>query len=294
MAFDKLGSLQQAKNADENVRLSLNESANSDFAKAVDGVVSGRVKGKFINMGTTPDVFKMIGLPDSAIFIKDDVIEKAIAQQLEKNILHHSHPHNITVEDLKKLPSQLNNPVAIFKSNKNSSNPNGYVVLTELIEKELGMDKPIIAALHVKQTPKGLEVINIASVYGRRKGQLQSAVEGEVLYWNITKGYPLSDSVGLQLPRRFSDLDNLSANHIKTEADLSQYQSAKNNQETQINPEIQRAQEILRKTFGKAAEHIEVTTFASPPEDVKNLITSDVEGWFNPKTGKVTLIADSI
>ena len=27
---------------------------------------------------------------------------------------------------------------------------------------------------------------------------------------------------------------------------------------------------------------------------MKNLITSDVEGWFNPKTGKVTLIADSI
>lgn len=275
-------------------RLSLNESANSDFAKAVDGVVSGRVKGKFINMGTTPDVFKMIGLPDSAIFIKDDVIEKAIAQQLEKNILHHSHPHNITVEDLKKLPSQLNNPVAIFKSDKNSSNPNGYVVLTELIEKELGMDKPVIAALHVKQTPKGLEVINIASVHGRRKGQLQSAVEGEVLYWNRTKGYPLSDSVGLQLPRRFSDLDNLSASHTKTEADLSQYQSAKNNQQSQINPEIEQAHQILKQTFGNSAEHIDVITFSNPPEGVKHLLTSDVEGWFNPKTGKITIVADSI
>ncbi|MDU0888585.1 MAG: hypothetical protein E7A90_04920, partial [Haemophilus parainfluenzae] len=74
----------------------------------------------------------------------------------------------------------------------------------------------------------------------------------------------------------------------------SQYQAAKNNQIPQINPEIQHAQDIIRKTFGKAAEHIEVTTLANPPKDVKNLITSDVEGWFNPKTGKVTLIADSI
>ena len=87
---------------------------------------------------------------------------------------------------------------------------------------------------------------------------------------------------------------SLSVDNIKTETDLSQYQAAKNNQIPQINPEIQRAQEILRKTFGKAAEHIEVTTLANPPKDVKNLITSDVEGWFNPKTGKVTLIADSI
>lgn len=58
--------------------------------------------------------------------------------------------------------------------------------------------------------------------------------------------------------------------------------------------EIEKAQAILNQTFGKAAEHIEVATFANPPKDVRHLITSDVEGWFNPKTGKVTLIADSI
>ena len=57
---------------------------------------------------------------------------------------------------------------------------------------------------------------------------------------------------------------------------------------------VQQAQAILNQTFGKAAEHIEVATFANPPKDVRHLITSDVEGWFNPKTGKVTLIADSI
>jgi len=82
--------------------------------------------------------------------------------------------------------------------------------------------------------------------------------------------------------------------NIKTEADLSQYQSAKNNQEPSIGPEVQRVQAIINKTFGKATHHIEVTTFANPPKDVKNLITSDVEGWFNPKTGKITIVADSI
>lgn len=62
----------------------------------------------------------------------------------------------------------------------------------------------------------------------------------------------------------------------------------------QHNQEIEQAHQILKQTFGNASEHIDVITFANPPEDVKNLITSDVEGWFNPKTGKVTLIADSI
>ena len=277
----------------DDIRLSLNESANSDFAKAVDDVVSGRVKGRFINMGTTPDVFKMIGLPDSVIFMKDDVIEKALAQQLEKTVLHHSHPHNITAEDLKKLPSQLNNPVAIFKSDKKSSNPNGYVVLTELIEKELGMDKPVIAALHVKQTPKGLEVINIASVHGRRKGQLQSAVEGEVLYWNKTKGYPFSDSVGLQLPRRFSELDNLSISNIKTEADLSQYQAKQNN--TRFTVETERFKQVLSKAVGESAvKNINVIQSGAKPEGFEHLITADVEGWYDSKSNQINLVSDGI
>lgn len=76
--------------------------------------------------------------------------------------------------------------------------------------------------------------------------------------------------------------------------DNVQQSNFQSNQQSQINPEIQRAQDILRKNLGKAAEHIEVTTFANPPKDVKNLITSDVEGWFNPKTGKITIVADSI
>ena len=301
--FDKLGSLQQAKNADEAIRLSLNESANSDFAKAVDDVANGKFSSQIIEVGTTPSVLKMLGLPDANVVISGAVLKKVMLGK-----------HNVTAETLKQLPKQINDPVAVMKS---STQQNGYVVLTELMENVNGINKPVVAALHLKQTSQGIELINIASVYGRNNSQIQRGLENDLLYWNkkkgvnfldnltlqlrsplsetnSTKGYPLSDSVGLQLPRRFSDLDNLSANHIKTEADLSQYQSAKNNQETQINPEIQRAQDILRKNLGKAAEHIEVIAFANPPEDVKNLITSDVEGWFNPKTGKVTLIADSI
>ena len=301
--FDKLGSLQQAKNADEAIRLSLNESANSDFAKAVDDVANGKFSSQIIEVGTTPSVLKMLGLPDANVVISGAVLKKVMLGK-----------HNVTAETLKQLPKQINDPVAVMKS---STQQNGYVVLTELMENVNGINKPVVAALHLKQTSQGIELINIASVYGRNNSQIQRGLENDLLYWNkkkgvnfldnltlqlrsplsetnSTKGYPLSDSVGLQLPRRFSDLDNLSANHIKTEADLSQYQSAKNNQETQLNPEIQRAQDILRKNLGKAAEHIEVIAFANPPEDVKNLITSDVEGWFNPKTGKVTLIADSI
>ena len=280
MAFDKLGSLQQAKNVDEDIRLSLNESADSDFAKAVDKIASGEAVAKYINVGTTPSVLKILGLPDVRVTISGQVLNKVMRGK-----------HNVTQETLKQLPNQINNPVAVMKS---STQENGYVVLTELVEWESGKDKPVIAALHLKKTNQGLELISIASVYGRSNTQIQRGLERDLLYWNKAKGSQFLTAFGLRLPSHMQSDVNLSALNIKTEADLSQYQSAKNNQETQINPEIQRAQDILRKNLGKAAEHIEVITFANPPKDVKNLITSDVEGWFNPKTGKVTLIADTI
>ena len=282
--FDKLGSLQQAKNADDTIRLSLNESANSDFAKSVDKIANGK-RGRddrFLNMGTTPPVFKMLGLKEVKIAMRENVIDKALFK------------HSVSVDDLKQIPAQINNPIAVMRSNPSSTNPNGLVVLTELNEVVNGKEKPIIAALQLKKSGGQLEVINIASVYGRDLDTQIGNDLSRAIYWNKTKGYQFARTVGLQLPSSLTSADNLSALNIKTETDLSQYQSAKNNQETQINPEIQHAQDIIRKTFGKAAEHIEVATFANPPKDVRHLITSDVEGWFNPKTGKVTLIADSI
>lgn len=303
VAFDKLGSLQQAKNVDEDIRLSLNESADSDFAKAVDDVANGKFSSQIIDVGTTPSVLKMLGLPDANVVISGAVLKKVMLGK-----------HNVTPDTLKQLPKQINDPVAVMKS---STQQNGYVVLTELMENVNGINKPVVSALHLKQTSQGIELINIASVYGRNNSQIQRGLENDLLYWNKKKGANFLDNLTLQLRSPLSEINsikgsqflkthplqlhwdltsdaNLSMRDIKTEADLSQYQSAKNNQESTANPDIQRTQEILRQTFGKAAEHIEVTTFANPPKDVKNLITSDVEGWFNPKTGKITIVADSI
>lgn len=303
MAFDKLGSLQQAKNVDEDIRLSLNESADSDFAKAVDYVANGKFSSQIIDVGTTPSVLKMLGLPDANVVISGAVLKKIMLGK-----------HNVTPDTLKQLPKQINDPVAVMKS---STQQNGYVVLTELMENVNGINKPVVSALHLKQTSQGIELINIASVYGRNNSQIQRGLENDLLYWNKKKGanfldnltlqlrsplsetnsiksYQFARTAGLQLPSSLTSVDNLSVSNIKTEADLSQYQSAKNNQESSISPEVQRVQAIINKTFGKAAQHIEVTTFANPPKDVKNLITSDVEGWFNPKTGKITIVADSI
>ena len=139
------------------------------------------------------------------------------------------------------------------------------------------------------------------------------AVENPVLVRRLTSPVDIAQvaiNSNEQGGMRMSDLDQAQTQGNLSQASmfgevvfdkLGSLQQAKNVDEDirlslneSANSDIQRTQEILRQTFGKAAEHIEVTTFANPPKDVKNLITSDVEGWFNPKTGKITIVADSI
>lgn len=272
--FDRLGTLQQAKNTDETIRLSLNESANSDFAKAVEdvfGSTNTKVKAESIYLGTTPKALIESGLDDLPMFMNKQKLVK----------IKHEHPE-MTADLLKQIPQQINNPVAVFKNTKEGSPNNSYVVLTEL---QGTNGNPVISAIHANKTERGIEFHRIASVYGRNESSdyLTNMVKhSEVRFVDKQKARSINHTLQLLADDTLNELFDR-ASVVKTDGSVNT-----------LNPEIQYAQDIIRKTFGKAAEHIEVTTLANPPKDVKNLITSDVEGWFNPKTGKVTLIADSI
>lgn len=274
VVFDKLGSLQQAKNVDEDIRLSLNESTNSDFAKAVEdvfGSTNTKVKAESIYLGTTPKALIESGLDNLPMFMNKQKLVK----------IKHEHPE-MTADLLKQIPKQINNPVAVFKNTKEGSPNNSYVVLTEL---QGTNGNPVISAIHANKTERGLEFHRIASVYGRNESSnyLTNMVKySEVRFVDKQKARRINHTLQLLADDTLNELFNR-ASVVKTDGSVNT-----------LNPEIQRTQEILRQTFGKAAEHIEVTTFANPPKDVKNLITSDVEGWFNPKTGKITIVADSI
>ena len=263
----------------DDIRLSLNESANSDFAKAVDEVAQGHPLSQYVKVGTTPEVLKMLGLPDVRVTISGEVLHKVMQGK-----------HNVTATTLKQLPSQINNPVAVMRS---ETQPNSYVVLTELIEQVDGKNKPVIAALHLKQTKQGLELINIASVYGRSNSQIQRGLENDVLYWNKQKGSQFVIAFGLQLPSHMQSVTNLSVSNIKTEADLSQYQAKQNN--TRSTVETERFKQVLSKAVGESAvKNINVIQSGTKPEGFEHLITADVEGWFDPKSNQINLVSDGI
>ena len=208
------------------ILFSLDESPDSAFARAVDDVVGGKVSRGFVKMGTTPDVLKMLGLPDVKIRISAKTIEKVMGEYLGIAKGAHSHIHNLTPEAVKQLPGQINNPVAVFKS---STVRGGYVVLTELTEadKQTGKDKPVVAALHLKTDKGGIEVIDVASSYGRSDSQLSRAFNQDLLYLDKTKARNLNTE-RLQLPWDFTSDFELYERNIKTDSDLAQYLKAEN------------------------------------------------------------------
>lgn len=210
--FDPKGSLKGER------RYSLSTKADSDFAKAVDAIAKGGYwGGKFVRLGTTPDAFVLAGMPKNApVEIDKRVIDKVLDGK-----------HIIPAEVLKRLPEQLNNPIAILKSSPQSTNPDGFVVLTELMERNdyTNKDMPIVVSLFVKEVGNALEVVKISSVYGKDGGKASIANflnRDKVLYWDKNKGSQYLNSLGLYLPPRLNSDENLVKHNIKTNDDLSQ------------------------------------------------------------------------
>lgn len=273
----------------DDIRFSLDESPDSAFARAVDDVTGGKVPAGFISLGTTPDVWKLVGLPDGKVRISGGVIDKAMNGK-----------HSVTAEALKDLPRHLNSPIAVFKSSASSSNPDGYVVLTELVEREKGKDKPIIAALNLGRAKNGLELLDISSVYGRNNGQLTRAFNQDLLYLDKAKGRHFLTTRPLQLHWDITSDADLVKRNIKTDSDLAQYSSAKkqvsvDKAQRMARQHAENIKKRLAESIGGLADKVEVAAVSeTAPDKAQMLLSERVEGWFDGRTGKITLVAENL
>ncbi len=197
----------------------LDEAADSAFARAVDRVAAGENIAGFVRLGTTPEALQLAGLPDTGMFIAGRVIKKVMNRRLGLD-----YGHNLDAETLKRLPEQLNRPIAIVKSSPNSTNPNSYIALTGLIETDFidGTQMPVIATLALNVTKRGVELIDVTSVYGREAFKIENDLKRKVFYWDKEKGLQFKNAFRLQLPSQLRSDANLSRANIKTNEDLTQ------------------------------------------------------------------------
>ena len=260
---------------------SLDEAADSAFARAVDDVVAGKVSAGYISLGTTPEVLKLIGVPDGKVRISGGVIEKAMASYLNRNNSYDENRHAIRPEDMKQLPAHLNAPIAVFRS---ATRADSFVVLTELMERENGRDKPVIAALHLQKGKRGLNLVDIASVYGRSNGQL---VDTDLLYLNKQKGRQFLTTHPLQLHWDITSDADLSARNIKTNEDLTQEaggaQTADNSGEVHYSTDPQQEFEATAQQYGGEAAYEQAKAAGQTELDYRQWVqvrTPSFKAWF--------------
>ena len=156
-----------------------------------NGKAYGRYNGKFFRLGTTPDVLTKHGAPQGEVIMFEDCLLKITGLK-----------HSISLDELSKIPSQLNDPILLFKGNVENS----FVALTE-IENKLGHD--VIVAVHIKKS-LGRSVINkISSVYSKTNEYGENRIinyvtkqinEGKLLDASIKKAPIWFTASGLQLP----------------------------------------------------------------------------------------------
>ena len=238
-------------------------SENTSFTQAVDNVVAGKVPAGYIQLGTTPDVLQMLGVPQGKVHIAGGTIEKAVADYLNRQNAYDKNRHAVNPDDLKLLPGEMNDPIAVFKS---ATQSNSFVVLTRLHERENGKEKPVIAAVHLSQGKgkHGADLIDVVSVYGRSDTQLERAFQDDLLYANKKKVQEFLTTHPLQLHWDITSETELSYRHIKTESDLAQWQNAHGQPEnplpsqnlTQPKKEAQMAQSPTPEDIQRHAQNV--------------------------------------
>ncbi len=177
------------------------------FASELQDFIDGKLGDRHVfKLGTTPEVLRLLGIDDLPIELSASVLSLKLNEHPELNI-----------EDLKFLPHEIANPIAVFDS---QTVENSVIVLTELPSSKGN----IVVAIHFdKRNNRGYFVHDIRSIHGRPDGQIINFVRnGRTRYVN-TKRAPY----WLRLPLVQFHGRNLSnkvpyGEKIFTESDLSQ------------------------------------------------------------------------
>lgn len=173
------------------------------YRSDIDKVFSGNYpSGKLLSVGDTPELLTRYGANPLPMTMTQDAAYKIAYPEG-----YMGGKHNLGMSVLKQLPYQIENPVAILKSN---TQPSSIVLLTAWKDG----DKSIIVPLHLdKQGAISVEN-RIASAY--QTGHMQSYLgeaDNNVLYTKNNEDVHQLLSNGVQFPKAMAD-DILAKNNI--------------------------------------------------------------------------------
>ena len=156
-----------------------------------NGKKNGSYNGSFFRLGTTPQILVKHGASPGEVIMFEDCLLKITGLK-----------HSISLDELAKIPSQLNDPILLFRG----SVANSFVALTEIKDKN-GHD--VLVIVHINKKMGRSVISKIASVYSKTDDSgsnrivnyvLQQIRQGNLLDASVKKAPTWFTASGLQLP----------------------------------------------------------------------------------------------
>ncbi|EMT0828521.1 hypothetical protein WMC13_004480 [Salmonella enterica] len=171
-----------------------------DLAKMMNSLRSGDLK---VDIGRTPPVLRHLGAPELPVSISRDVVRKAT----------NGVSHDVKMETIEKLPELMHDPLAVYDS---ATQDNALVLWLDAVDEN---GDPVLAAVHMNDTKKRIEVNKIASVYGTEEGKKIRHMErkGLALYRSEKLSRDNPQYSGLQLPKEERSYHGLKNNVLSSD-----------------------------------------------------------------------------
>ncbi|HGG9754647.1 TPA: PLxRFG domain-containing protein, partial [Neisseria meningitidis] len=255
------------------------EQTKSAFENRIDALFGGaKANLKGVRVLDKSDLLDMLGYGGMPVELNES-----------KVVLNRKNHPEMTAQQWKKVPKWLDNPVAVLKSKTHDKRL--VFVPDELID-----GAPVY--LVVEPNSRGLDIHVLVNGYAKDGNPQQTfrdiwrdLANGNTEFVDSKKARELLGRSGLQLPRLPSL--NTSRKKILTEKNLQGYRKSEKTDTGQQHAES--IKKRLAESIGRLAEQVDVAAVSeTAPDKAQMLLSERVEGWFDGRTGKITLVAENL
>ena len=168
-------------------KIKQNESENNVYKLQLDKYFSGNMpKHEVINVGSTPNILKILGSKARKIVISQKELYNSFATK-DSSSKGHTEGHEIPKQEIYKLSEALRNPIMVLKGNKR--NENSVIIITELLNKN---GENIFVPISLDR--QNGKISNISTLYGKKNlSNYLSANISKILAIDIKKADMLAN-----------------------------------------------------------------------------------------------------
>lgn len=185
---------------------SQSEESDISFTEQVEKSISGDLPFySALKVCDTPDILLQAGLAQLPMLYTQKHLKDALSTKEAGNI----HRHGLNIEQIKKIPQLLEEPVMIYDS---LSKKDSIIAVTSEFD---GDNLPIVVSIKPNGSGRyNLETVEsnfITSIHGRNNfiNQIEKAVENDkMIFFDKNKSQSMFERWGLQLPELTNNLDS--------------------------------------------------------------------------------------